>query len=217
MQIPKFKVRSAKLALAVIALSLLAGICVWGQFNNLVAPSGTLTLKTNVLVTGGLTVGTSNLVGIIAGKQALDSTLTSLSARTITGTGDVVLATSPTFITPNLGVATATSLTATKAFQAYQGSLTHAGTVTLDFDTTTTVNAITLTGAVTFATSNLATNRTYRLKITGTSTNAVPTFPAWKFLGGAPSVITASKVSMLSLEAWGSADANVVAAWAEEQ
>jgi hypothetical protein len=108
MQIPKFKVRSAKLA---VALSLLAGICVWGQFNNLVAPSGTLTLKTNVLVTGGLTVGTSNLVGVLAGKQALDSTLTSLSARTITGTGNVVLATSPTFVTPVLGAASASSLT----------------------------------------------------------------------------------------------------------
>lgn len=108
-------------------------------------------------------------------------------------------------------------VTATKAFQSHQGTLTHAGTVTLDFDATTTVNALSLTGNVTFATSNLATNRTYRVKITGVATNATPTFPAWKFLGGAPTVITATKTGMLSLESWGSADADVVATYAETQ
>lgn len=115
------------------------------------------------------------------------------------------------------GNVTAGIVSSTKAFQAYQGSLTHAGTVTLDFDAVNTVASMTLTGNVTFATSNLATNRTYRLKITGTSTNATPTFPAWNFLGGAPSTITASKVGMLSLEAWGTADTDVVAAYAESQ
>lgn len=109
------------------------------------------------------------------------------------------------------------SVVAQKAFQSYQGTLTHAGTVTLDFNATTTVNAITLTGNVTFATSNLATNRTYRVKITGVATNATPTFPSWKFLGGAPTVITATKVGLLSLEAWGTADTDVLATYAETQ
>lgn len=145
-------------------------------------------------------------VNIKSGTLITNATLTTPAIGVATGTSVALT-----------GVASATTISATKAFQAYQGSLTHAGTVTLDFDATTTVNSITLTGAVTFATSNLATNRTYRLKITGTSTNATPTFPAWKFLGGAPTTITASKVSMLSLEAWGASDANVVAAWSEEQ
>jgi len=98
-----------------------------------------------------------------------------------------------------------------------QGALTIAGTNTLDFTATTTVNSLTITGNVTFATANLAANRAYRLKITGTSTNAVPTFPAWKFVGAAaPTNITAAKVSILTLEAWGTTDATVVATFAEQ-
>lgn len=143
-------------------------------------------------------------------------------------TANTARITNAVLVTPNIGAATATSVTAsadvqgavlqsTKAIRSYQGSLTHAGTVTLDFDATTTVNPLALTGNVTFVTSNLASNRTYRVRITGTSTNATPTFPAWNFLGGAPSTITASKVGMLSLEAWGTTDASVVAAYAEAQ
>jgi hypothetical protein len=98
-----------------------------------------------------------------------------------------------------------------------QGALTIAGTNTLDFNAATTVNSLTITGNVIFATANLAANRTYRLKITGTSTNAVPTFPAWKFIGAAaPTNITAAKISMLTLEAWGTTDATVVATFAEQ-
>jgi len=195
-----------------------------GQINNIVAPGGTLTLKTNVTVTGALVVGATNIVGALSSKAELVSpafTTPSLGAATAltldTGQGanelydmdqDVMTTSDPLF-----GV-----ITAKKSFRVYQGSLTHAGTVTLDFDATTTVNALTITGNVTFATSNLATNRTYRLKITGTSTNATPTFPAtWNFLGGAPTVITASKVGMLSLEAWGTTDESVVAAFSEAQ
>lgn len=114
--------------------------------------------------------------------------------------------------------ATAGINTATKAFQAYQGTLTHAGTVTLDFDGTTTVNSMTLTGSVTLATSNLATNRTYRLLLKNTqATNCTPTFPNWYFLGGAPTNITSASISMLSLEAWGANDTNVVASFSMSQ
>lgn len=113
---------------------------------------------------------------------------------------------------------TGATVTATKAFQSYQGTLTHAGSMALDFDATTTVNQISLTGAVTFTTSNLATNRNYRLLIKNVqATNCTPTFPSWKFLGGAPSTITAGQWGMLSLEAWGTTDASVVAAYSESQ
>lgn len=116
---------------------------------------------------------------------------------------------------------TAGTVTSTKAFRSYQGSLTHAGTVTLDFDATTTVNQISLTGAVTFALSNLATNRTYRLRINNPqATNCTVTLPSntsTNFLGGAPTTITAGKVVMWSMEAWGSANADVISAWAETQ
>lgn len=114
------------------------------------------------------------------------------------------------------GTFTGDVIQATKAFRPYQGTLTHAGTVTLDFDGTTTVNALSITGNVTFATSNLATNRTYRLKILGTSTNATPTFPAWHFMTGAPGSISAGKISTLNLEAWGFSD-TLVLAWFQEE
>lgn len=113
-------------------------------------------------------------------------------------------------------------MSATKAFQSYQGAaLTHAGTVTLDFDASSTVRTISLTGAVTFALSNLATNRTYRLKISNPqATNCTVTLPSntsTNFLGGAPTTITAGKVAMWSLESWGTANADVISAWAETQ
>lgn len=108
------------------------------------------------------------------------------------------------------------SVTATKAFQSYQGTLTHAGTVMLDFDASTTVNSLSATGALTLATSNLATNRTYRLRITGTTTNSALSAPSWKWQGYVPTQITANKVSELELIAWGSTDTSVDA-WFTEQ
>lgn len=145
------------------------------------------------------------------------------SSLIVAGTGQIVTmssgtngATGATGATGANGGGTNAILLATQSFRTYQGALTHAGTVTLDFDGATTVNSITITGNVTFATSNLATNRTCRLRITGTTTNAVPTFPAtWSFLGGAPALITSNTVSMLSLESWGTTDASVVAAYLE--
>lgn len=114
------------------------------------------------------------------------------------------------------GTVTGDVIQATKGFRSYQGSLTHAGTVTLDFDGSSTVNALSVTGNVTLATSNLATNRTYRLKLTGCSTNSSITAPSWKWQGYAPTTSTASKQSMVFLEAWGSNDTNVLA-WFTEQ
>lgn len=127
----------------------------------------------------------------------------------------------PTGVTISGSDLTGAVLQSTKAFRSYQGSLTHAGTVTLDFDATTTVNSISLTGAVTFALSNLATNRTYRLRIANPqATNCTVTLPSntsTNFLGGAPTTITAGKVAMWSLESWGAANADVISAWAETQ
>lgn len=113
------------------------------------------------------------------------------------------------------------SVVAQKAFQSYQGVLTHAGTVTVDFDAASTVKFLSLTGNVTFALSNLGTNRTARLRIANPqATNCTITLPAntsTNFLGGAPTTLTAGKVAMWSMEAWGANNADVVSAWAETQ
>lgn len=109
------------------------------------------------------------------------------------------------------------SVTSTKSFRSYQGTLTHAGSVALDFDAATTVNSLTLTGNVTFTTSNLATNRTYSLRIIGCSTNALATYPAWHWYPVPQTNILAGKWHRLTLTAWGPADTNVEAALAQEQ
>ena len=107
------------------------------------------------------------------------------------------------------GTASAGTVVATKAFQSYQGTLTHAGTVTLDFDAATTINFIQLTGAVTFAFSNINTNRTYGLLIQGCSTNSAITWPVGVH-GDPYSVSTANKWMRATLEAWRGATATNV-------
>lgn len=117
--------------------------------------------------------------------------------------------------------ATAGINTATKAFQAYQGTLTHAGTVTLDFDATTTDNSLVLTGSVTFAFSNVATNRTYQLFVVNPqATNITLTFPSGvntstNWFGGKPGSMTAGTVAQWSLKARGSTDGDVKSAWSD--
>lgn len=54
---------------------------------------------------------------------------------------------------------------ASKAIQQGQGTLTHAGTTTLDFNGATTDNYMVMTGAVTLLPANLATNRNYSLTL----------------------------------------------------
>lgn len=64
-------------------------------------------------VAGSDIVGTSTLTWAFNGAgswQPLNATLTGLSGKSTTGSGDIVLATSPTLVTPALGVATATSV-----------------------------------------------------------------------------------------------------------
>ena len=99
-----------------------------------------------------------------------------------------------------------------------QITLTHAGTVTLDLTAIRSQADFTgCTGAITFATANLVAAHDYVLF--GRNTNAssvVPTFPAWRFQGGAPSIITGLKAFTISLSSRGTVDTNVWAAYSEE-
>lgn len=101
---------------------------------------------------------------------------------------------------------------------AEQVTLTHAGTVTLSFTPLLTESDLTLTGAVTFATSGLAAGKSYTVFGRNTqATNCTPTFPSWRWMGGVPSTITARKEWVLSLSSRGTVDTNVFAAYAEAQ
>lgn len=98
--------------------------------------------------------------------------------------------------------------TSTKGFQAYQGTLTHAGSVALDFDAAQTVNSITVTGNLTLTFSNLDTNRNYRLLIKqAQATNCTLSLPAGTM--GYYTATLSNGWHMLSAESWGTVASNV--------
>lgn len=89
--------------------------------------------------------------------------------------------------------------------------------VALDFNDASNFHTITLAGAITFTSSNLATMREKIVRIICDGTNRLITFPAgWIFVGDLVSAnaytLTANKILMFSAKAFGAADADVVAA-----
>jgi hypothetical protein len=89
----------------------------------------------------GLTVGSTAISGGTSGRILYDNAGT-LGEKTVTGTGDVVLATSPTLVTPTLGVASATSVNKVAITAPATGS-----TLTIaDGKTLTASNTLTFTG-----------------------------------------------------------------------
>lgn len=94
-------------------------------------------------------------------------------------------------------------------------AITYAASVALDLAVLDgQYRTISLTGDLTFTTSNLATGRTVVLRIIADASQRTLTFPAgWKFLGTKPANIAASKTGVLSLTFFGTADADCVAAW----
>lgn len=96
------------------------------------------------------------------------------------------------------------------------GTITYAAQVTIDFATRDkTLHTISLTGALELLSSNLANGREVRLRLVCDGTQRTLTFPTdWKFVGTKPANIAASKVAILSLAAFGTTNADVVAAYA---
>jgi len=95
-------------------------------------------------------------------------------------------------------------------------TITYAATVDLDM---ASHNAgyftISLTGNLTFTTSNRAAGRTVTLRLICDGTQRTLTVPAdWKFVGSKPANIAASKTAILSLSYFGTADTDCVAAYA---
>ena len=120
-----------------------------------------------------------------------------------------------------LGVTTLKSLTGTTAtftsIRGQRGVLTHAGTMTLDFSTNT-IQKLVLTGAVTFAFSNLATNTTYDLRIAnGQATNCAYILPAVTFEGYYPTNISAGKTARWFFEVDNQTNSIVYATYIEGQ
>lgn len=95
--------------------------------------------------------------------------------------------------------------------------VTYNANVALDFNDASNFHTITLAGAITFTSSNLATMREKIVRIICDGSSRLITFPAsWIFVGdlitGNVYTLTASKVLMFSAKAFGATDADVVAA-----
>lgn len=89
----------------------------------------------------GLTVGSTSIASGTSGRILYDNAGT-LGEKTVTGSGDVVLATSPSLTTPTLGVAAATSINKVAITTPATGS-----TLTIaDGKTLTASNTLTFTG-----------------------------------------------------------------------
>jgi hypothetical protein len=94
-------------------------------------------------------------------------------------------------------------------------AITYGATVDLDMAALAGgYRTISLTGALTFSTSNRASGRQVTLRLVCDSTARALTFPAgWVFVGTKPSTIAASKTAVLSLTFFGTADTDCIAAY----
>jgi hypothetical protein len=137
--------------------------------------TGTLTVPNGVVFTGPSATGTA---ATLAGSETLTNKTFNLSSNTLTstslqlntalsdetGSGAAVFATSPTLVTPTLGVATATSINGL--------------TITTSTGTLTVPNGVTLTGpaasgtAATLAGTETLTNKTLTSAVLGTGLTA---------------------------------------------
>jgi hypothetical protein len=95
-------------------------------------------------------------------------------------------------------------------------TLTYAATTDIDMDNDG-FQTVTLTGNVTFTTSNRAAGRSKTVRIVGDSSLRTFTFPGWTFVGAAaPASLAANKDAILTITAFGTADTDIVAAYAVE-
>jgi hypothetical protein len=95
-------------------------------------------------------------------------------------------------------------------------ALTYAASVALDLaPSLPALKSVTLTGDITFTTSNVGAARNISVRVIGDASSRNLVFPAgWTWLGGAaPTVLEANKVAILSIAAFGATDSTIVASW----
>lgn len=94
--------------------------------------------------------------------------------------------------------------------------LTYAATTNIDFDGDD-YRSLTLTGNVTFTTSNRGAPKSITIRIIGDASDRTLTFPGgWKWYGDMPSALAANKEGILSVTCFGSNEADVRAAYASQ-
>ncbi len=161
-----------------------------------------------------MTTGANTVLGSVAGGAVAEITCTS-AGRAILDDA----AASDQRTTLGLGTIATQDATAVSASHdvAYlnNDALTYSATTTIDLSSSAkTTQTVSLTGSVTFATSNRASGRTKFLRIISDGSTRAFTFPSWVFVGGsAPASIAASKTATLSLMCFGTAETDVVACY----
>jgi hypothetical protein len=116
-----------------------------------------------------VTIGTSTITGGTNGRILYDNNGL-IGEKPVTGSGDAVLATSPTLITPVIGAATGTSLSVTGALTAFSGTVIPAGGTAgsgLKFSSTANFGVFFGSGAPTLS----AAKGSLYLRSDGTTTN----------------------------------------------
>jgi len=184
---------------------------------------------------GSLATQSGTFSGTSSGNNTGDQTITLTGDVTGSGTGSfaatvansAVIGKVLTGFTSGAGTVAATD-TILQAIQKLDGNdaaklpitftaatITYAATVDLDLAALAGgYRTISLTGALTFTTSNRASGRQVTIRLICDSTARALTFPAgWVFVGTKPSTIAASKTAVLSLTYFGTADSDCVAAY----
>jgi len=162
---------------------------------------------------GGVPVEANEVVNLNNGKVWLTSTDQNGKFKV----GDTFLVNQQTGLVdiPGLALPTRTTAAAGTLPATSYAAITYAASVALDLAVLDgQYRTISLTGDLTFTTSNLATGRTVVIRIIADASQRTLTFPVdWKFLGTKPANIAASKTGVLSLTFFGSLDSDCVAAW----
>jgi hypothetical protein len=138
----------------------------------------------------------------ISGNTNISYASTTRTLSSSTGIGTVL----PLVSTSSAGLQPARSFS----------TITYGAMVALDFASLDAqYRTISLTGNLELTTSNLANGRTLVIRLVADANQRTLTFPTdWKFLGTKPANIAASKVGVLSITAFGTTNADVVAAYA---
>ena len=169
----------------------------------LLEPAGTTSTAWSISGTGLGVNAASGFAGNLLDVQVNGSRIFSIGSNgALTGTSSSLVSTSSAGLQPATSFAT----------------ITYAATTTLDLDSLNgQYRTISLTGNLTFATSNLANGRSAVIRLVADGTTRTLSFPAgWKFVGVKPTNILASKTAVLSLNFFGSTNSDCVAAYGVE-
>jgi hypothetical protein len=161
-----------------------------------------------------------------------NATPTANTTHTLPSTSGTLLNTASSYVvsvnglTGPVGITAGTNITITQSGQTFTVSSSQVTSSTLTYTATTNLDlsvlsgthqTLSLTGGVTFTTSNLAAGRSVVVRILCDGTPRSLGFPSWKFVGlTGPTGIAASKTGILSLSSFGTGDTNCVAAYAVE-